>query len=205
MASSSQVVALDTLRRIHRIQAITIAWMSIEAAASLSMAWRAGSPALLAFGGDSAIELLSAVVVLWRFRDPAQNSDTERRTGGIAGALLVALAAYVTVVAAMSLFGHGEPRPTYLGVTILIAALAIMPWLVKEKRKLSASTGSATLRADAAQSGLCAYLSLIALGGLGMNAIWHVSWADPVAALVIVPIIVWEAREAIRGKACACC
>jgi len=80
-----------------------------------------------------------------------------------------------------------------------------MPWLAKEKRLLSATTGSAALRADAAQSALCAYLSLIALAGLAINAIWHAKWADPIAALVVVPLIVWEGREAMRRKACGCC
>ncbi len=119
--------------------------------------------------------------------------------------LLFALAAYVAVVSAISLFGHNEPRPTYLGIAILIAAAAIMPWLANEKRKLSAATGSAALRADAAQSGLCAYFSMIALAGVAVNTIWHVAWADPVAALAITPLIVWEGKEAIRGKACGCC
>jgi divalent metal cation (Fe/Co/Zn/Cd) transporter len=90
-------------------------------------------------------------------------------------------------------------------MVILIAAAAIMPWLAANKRKLSAATGSAALRADASQSGLCAYLSLIALVGLAVNAIWHIAWADPVAALAITPLIVWEGKEAIRGKACGCC
>jgi len=105
----------------------------------------------------------------------------------------------------MTLLGHNEPRPTFAGIAILIAASAIMPWLAKEKRLLSASTGSAALRADAAESALCAYLSVIALAGLAVNAIWRVAWADPVAALAVVPLIIWEGRQAIRGKACGCC
>ena len=80
-----------------------------------------------------------------------------------------------------------------------------MPWLAKEKRWLSGAIGSAALRADAAQSALCAYLSLIALAGLSINAMWHVKSADPTAALAILPLIVWEGREALRGKACGCC
>jgi divalent metal cation (Fe/Co/Zn/Cd) transporter len=87
----------------------------------------------------------------------------------------------------------------------LIGAAAIMPWLAKEKRRLSAITGSAALRADAAESALCAYLSVIALVGLGISTIWHIWWADPIAALVIVPLIFWEGWEAMRGKACGCC
>jgi len=179
--------------------------MSVEAAASLWAAWRARSPALLAFGGDSAIELLSAVVVLWRFRVHAVQEHAERRAAQIAGALLFVLAAYVIVASALTLLGYGEPKPTYLGIVILLAAAAVMPRLAKKKRKLSAATGSSALKADAAESSLCAYLSLIALVGLGVNAIWHVAWADPIAALVVTPLVVWEGREAIRGKACGCC
>jgi len=205
MASILRLPTQDTIRRIHRIQAITIIWMSVESAVSLWAAWMARSPALLAFGGDSVIELLSAVVVLWRFRAHATQETVERRAARIAGAFLFALAAYVLVISVMALLGYSEPKPTYLGIAILVAAAAIMPLLAKEKRKLSADTGSAALRADAAESALCAYLSLIALAGLALNAIWHVAWADPLAALALTPLIVREARGAIRGKACGCC
>jgi divalent metal cation (Fe/Co/Zn/Cd) transporter len=194
----------DNIQRIHHIQTITIVWMTIEAAVSLAAAWRARSPALLAFGGDSAIELASAVVVLWRFR-PSAWEGAERRAALIAGSLLLALAAYVIAVSVLTLLSYSEPRPTYLGIAVLIAAAAIMPWLAREKRKLSAITGSAALRADAAESSLCAYLSLIALAGLGVNAFWHITWADPIAALVAVPLILWEGRQALLGKSCRCC
>ena len=176
----------------------------MEASVSLSAAWTAHSPALLAFGGDSAIELLSAIVVLWRFRSSAQERS-EEQVARIAAALLFVLAAYVAVVSAMTILGHREAKTTYWGIAILIGAAVIMPWLAKEKRRLSGITGSPALRADAAESALCAYLSVIALVGLGINAIWHIRWADPLAALVIVPLILWEGREAMRGKACGCC
>jgi len=204
MASILPIAARDTIRRIQRIQTITIIWMSVEAAVSLSAAWIARSPALLAFGGDSGIELLSATVVLWRFRAHAVQEHAERRASRISGTLLFVLAAYVVAASALTLLGFSEPKPTFLGIAILISAASIMPWLAKEKRRLSAATGSADLRADAAESALCAYLSLIALVGLGVNAIWHAAWADPVAALVVTPLIVWEGREAIRGRACGC-
>ena len=177
----------------------------METGVSLSAAWMARSPALLAFGGDSAIELLSAIVVLWRFRAHATQEQSENLAARIAAGLLFTLAAYVALASVMTILGHSEPKTTYLGIAILIAAAAIMPWLAKEKRKLSAITGSATLRADAAESALCAYLSIVALVGLGVNAIWHLSWADPIAALVIVPFILREGWEAMRGKACDCC
>ena len=115
------------------------------------------------------------------------------------------LAAHVAITSVASLLGYSDPKTTFLGIAILVAAAAVMPWLAKEKRRLSGATGSAALRADAAQSALCAYLSLIALAGLAINAVWHVKWADPIAALVILPLIVWEGREAMRGRACGCC
>jgi len=205
MASVLQIATPDAIQRIRRVQTVTIAWMSVEAVVSLFAAWRASSPALLAFGGDSAIELFSALVVLWRFGASAAHGDAERRAARVAGTLLFALAAYVAVISVTSLLGYSEPKPTLLGIAILVAAAVVMPWLAKEKRWLSGATGSAALRADAAQSALCAYLSLIALAGLAINAIWRVRWADPIAALALLPLIVWEGREAMRGKACGCC
>jgi divalent metal cation (Fe/Co/Zn/Cd) transporter len=204
MESVLQVPRRDTTQLIQRIQTVTILWMTVEASVSLSAAWMARSPALLAFGGDSAIELLSAAAVLWRFRSSAQERS-EKQVARIAAALLFMLAANVAVISVLTLLGHREAKTTYLGIGILIGAAAIMPWLAKEKRRLSAITGSAALRADAAESALCAYLSVIALVGLGINAIWHIWWADPIAALVIVPLILWDGWEAMRGKACGCC
>lgn len=205
MSSISQVAGQNTLRRIQQIQAITIVWLSVEAGVSLAAAWAARSPALLAFGGDSAVELLSATVVLWRFRTNLAQDRAERNAARVAGALLFALTAYVIAVSAMSLLGQNPPRPSHVGIGILIAAAIVMPWLAKAKQKLSAATGSAALRADAAQSGLCAYLSLIALLGLAVNATWHIAWADPIAALAVTPLMLWEGKEAMRGKACNCC
>jgi divalent metal cation (Fe/Co/Zn/Cd) transporter len=118
--------------------------------------------------------------------------------------LLFVLAASVVAVSVIALIGYSEPKATLLGIAILIAAAAFMPLLAREKRRLSAQTGSAALRADAAESALCAYLSLIALVGLAANAAWRVPWADSVAALAIVPVVLWEGREALRGKACDC-
>jgi divalent metal cation (Fe/Co/Zn/Cd) transporter len=198
------IVTQSTVRLIRRIQAITITWMTIEALLSLWSAWKADSPAMVAFGGDSAIELLSAVVVLWRFRHRA-SEDAEKRAARIAGGLLFVLAACVILVSAMSLAGYSEPKPSYLGIAVLAMAALIMPWLAREKRRLSAATGSAALRADAAESTICFYLSIIALAGLAAHAFFHMRWADPVAALAIIPFIVFEGREAIRGRACGCC
>jgi divalent metal cation (Fe/Co/Zn/Cd) transporter len=122
-------VPTDAARRIHRVQVITIFWMSVEAAVSLFAAWRARSPALLAFGGDSAIELTSAVVVLWRFRTNGTQEHAERRAARIAGILLFTVAACVVATSVMALLGYGEPKPTFLGIAILAAAAVFMPLL----------------------------------------------------------------------------
>lgn len=129
----------------------------------------------------------------------------EGRAAQITGALLFVLALFVAAASTMTLLGYSEPALSYAGVAILLAAVAIMPWLAREKRRLSTATGSAALRADAAESMWCAYLSLIALMGLAAHAIWGVAWADPAAALAITPLIVWEGHATIRGKAGVCC
>jgi divalent metal cation (Fe/Co/Zn/Cd) transporter len=111
----------------------------------------------------------------------------------------------VVAASVMALFGYSQPKPSILGIALLIAAALFMPLLGREKRRLSVVTNSAALRADAAESALCGYLSLIALLGLVVNSLWHVTWADPVSALAIIPLVLWEGREAMRGKSCECC
>jgi divalent metal cation (Fe/Co/Zn/Cd) transporter len=191
-------------QRIHVVQAITIGWMALEAGVSLLAAWTARSPALLAFGGDSLVELVSALVVLWRFTTRTKQENAERVAAQTAGVLLFVLGVFVVFSSVRTLLGHNNPSPSVLGICVLVAAVIIMPWLGKEKRRLSTLTGSAALRADAAQANLCAYLALVALVGLSANAIWQISWADPITALAVVPFIGYEGVEAIRGRPCAC-
>jgi divalent metal cation (Fe/Co/Zn/Cd) transporter len=193
---------LETTRRVIRIQALTLVWMTVEAAVSLGAAWMARSPALLGFGGDSAVELLSATVVLWRFCSPSGGDHAERKAARLAGGLLFVLAAFVALASVLALLGHVEARPSPIGIVVLIIAAVVMPWLANQKRQLSAATASAALRADAAESAVCGYLALIALAGLVVNAIWKVSWADPVAALILLPLILREGWEAMNGKPC---
>ena len=178
--------------------------MACEATASLLAAWFARSPALVAFGGDSLIELLSASVVLWRFTSRSAEERAEQKAARIAGVLLCVLTTYVVVISALTLLGYQEAKPSPFGICVLIAAAVIMPLLAREKRKLSAATGSAALRADAAESSLCGYLALIALAGLLVNYLWNVGRADSIAALALVPFILYEAGEALRGKPCVC-
>lgn len=202
VASPPKTLAPEIAPRVIRIQAFTLVWMIAEAAVSLGAAWAARSPALFGFGGDSVVELLSAVVVLRRFYRPAHEAHSEKRAAKIAGGLLFALAGFVALAAVLTLLGHAEPRPSPVGIALLILAAVVMPWLARQKRRLSAATGSAALRADAAESAVCGYLALIALVGLVANAIWKVSWADPVAALTLLPLIVREGWESMKGRPC---
>jgi divalent metal cation (Fe/Co/Zn/Cd) transporter len=202
MSAEENSTPPEVLQRIQWIQTLTLIWMTVEAAVSLAAAWTARSPALLAFGGDSVVELLSAAVVFRRFYVPSQPARAEERAGRIAGGLLFVLAALVVTTSVLTLLGHVEAQPSYIGIALLVLAAMIMPWLAAQKRQLSIATGSAALRADAAESAVCGYLALIALAGLAANALWRVRWADPVAALALLPLILREAWEAWKGNAC---
>jgi divalent metal cation (Fe/Co/Zn/Cd) transporter len=202
MPQVANSLAPETTRRVVWIQSLTLIWMAVEASVSLGAAWMARSPTLLGFGGDSAVELLSAAVVLWRFYSPSRGDHAERQAARIAGSLLFVLAPFVALTSVLALLGHVEAHSSPIGIVVLILAAVVMPWLAKQKRKLSAATASASLRADAAESAVCGYLALIALMGLAVNAVWKVSWADPVAALALLPLIVREGWEAMKGKPC---
>ncbi|MHB8735537.1 MAG: cation transporter [Terriglobales bacterium] len=194
----------DLQRSVLRLQTLTLVWMSLEAGLSLFTAYRACSIALLGFGGDSGVELLSALLVVARFL-PGRRRVSERMAGRLAGALLFAVAGLVVVGAGWALSGHLDPAPSRLGMAVLLAAALFMPWLARKKRRLAVATGSVALRADAMQSSLCAYLAWIALAGLLLNARWSLAWADPAAGLLLVPLILKEGREAWRGNPCGCC
>jgi divalent metal cation (Fe/Co/Zn/Cd) transporter len=192
------------LRRVVRLQVLTIVWMSIEAIVALVAAWTARSPALLGFGGDSAIELFSAIIVLWRFRSKPDSAVAEKLAARVAGGLLFFVAAFVIVSSGLSLLGYREPQPSFAGIILLIVAAIGMPWLASQKRKLATQVASASLRADVTESALCGYLSLIALAGLLANLILHAPWADPIAALALVPLITREGWEAIHASRHCC-
>ncbi|MGA7921614.1 MAG: hypothetical protein WCA38_18285, partial [Candidatus Acidiferrales bacterium] len=166
METSPKTFPLETTRHIVLIQAVTLAWMSVEAVVSLAAAWTARSPALLGFGGDSAVELLSATVVFWFLYSPSRGDHAEQRAAKIASGLLFVLAAFVALTSVLSLLGRVEARRSPIGIVVLILAALVMPWLAKQKQQLSAATGSAPLRADAAESIVCGYLALTALVGL---------------------------------------
>ncbi len=195
--------ATDTNRIIKRLQVITICWMLIECSVALTAAWRAHSPALLAFGSDSSVELLSAVVVLLQFTSIWKVST--ERAARLAGVLLFLLAGIVAVISVSAMLLRVEPDTSRLGMCVTIVALTIMPILSRAKRKTANLTGNRALAADAVQSATCAYLAGLTLVGLILNATLHIRWVDPLAALFAIPIIVIEARRALRGEVCGCC
>ncbi len=200
-ATSSELP--DVSRRVLQLQVLTIVWMTVEAVVSLGSAWSSHSPALFAFGGDSLIELLSAAVVFWRFRFELN----EARAARIAGVLLFALAGLVMLTSLLNLLGYREAQRSLVGIGILLAAAVAMPWLASRKRKLAVVTSSAALKADAAESALCGYMAWIALAGLMINAIGGKSWADPVAAVALTPLVLREGWIAVHSSklACDCC
>ena len=187
-------------RQIMRLQLITLIWMVVECAIALVSAWRARSPVLLAFGADSLIELLSALVVLLQFV-PRLALSTARATR-LAGILLFVLAAVITISSALALSRHVQPETSWIGIGLTIAALVIMPLLSSAKRRIGKTARNAALTADAVQSATCAYLAGITLAGLVFNAVLHIRWIDPVAALVAVPVICLEGKKALRGEEC---
>ena len=188
---------------IVRLQVVTLVWMLVECGVSLSAAATAHSPALLAFGSDSFVELLSATVVLLQFM-PSFPLD-KRRASQIAGALLFSLAAVVALSATLAIAHGVHPSTSIAGIAITIAALVGMPILARKKHAVARATNNRALAADAVQSATCAYLAGVTLLGLASNAVFHLPWIDSAAALIAIPILVVEGRRATRGESCGCC
>jgi divalent metal cation (Fe/Co/Zn/Cd) transporter len=187
---------------IRTIQFITIAWMCVELTVAMIAGLRASSVALTAFAGDSAIELLSAAVVLRRFHLGAVAEKNAARMNAV---LLYVLAGYIVITSILSLVSNAfRPNPSLLGIGLLMVAAIIMPLLGAAKKRFAAKSGSAALKADAAQSNICAYMSWIALAGLIVNAAFHLPWADSLAALLLLPLVLQEANEARKGEVCSC-
>jgi divalent metal cation (Fe/Co/Zn/Cd) transporter len=185
------------------LQGITLVWMLIECAVSLYAAHSAHSAALLAFGADSLVELLSATVTLLSFVPsiPTSKNQASRR----AGLLLFVLAGVVVITTGLSLRYGIRPEASCVGIGITVAALIVMPVLAWLKRKAARTTNNRALAADAVQSATCAYLAGITLIGLGINAAFRIHWVDWVAALAATPILIIEGRKAMRGESCGCC
>ena len=165
----------------------------------------AGSIALVGFGADSVIEVTSSVAALFRLHrdvDPARREHAERIAVRVVGWSFLALAAYIVVDAGHALIVHEVPAKSLPGLVITVLSVTVMPVLAKAKRRVAQALGSRALIADAKQTSLCAYLSVIVLAGLLINALFGWWWADPVAALAMVPIIAKEGIEGARGERC---
>lgn len=184
------------------LQGITLVWMILECGVALWSAIKTHSPALLAFGADSLVELLSASVVLLQFTPRMRLKEAQ--AARIAGVLLYVLAAVVMAIAVSTLTLGAKPEASIPGIVITALALVVMPLLAWQKRRVAHRRGDAAMAADAVQSATCAYLAVITLIGLAVNAAWHIAWMDSAAAIVAVPVIVVEARRAMRGKSCGC-
>src|SRR6516162_4328749 len=181
-----------------RLEKITIVWMVVEAAAAVGAGIVAHSLLLVAFGIDSAIELASGIVVFKRFRVEAE--QIERRTARIAGYLLLLLSVYVTVQAIVGLVNRHAAETSPIGIGVAVIAAVAMPVLARAKRRVADTINSRSLRADAMETLTCGYVSWILLVGLALNAATHWWWIDSAASLVIVPLLIREAFEAISGE-----
>jgi divalent metal cation (Fe/Co/Zn/Cd) transporter len=187
---------------------VTLAYNLVEAGLSLWAGLSARSVVLVGFGLDSVIECAAAGVLLWRLRLESRGVDeravelAERRVHRFVGASFFALAAYVVGQAGWTLTGGEAPAESLLGILIAVASLIIMPLVAWGKLRAAREIGSGALRAEAKETLACSYLSFSMLLGLGANALWGFWWADPVAALAMVPWLIREGREGFEDGCC---
>jgi divalent metal cation (Fe/Co/Zn/Cd) transporter len=193
------------VRRGRNLEYLTIGYNSTEGLISILLGVLAGSIALIGFGFDSVIEVTSGAALLWRLHadvDPKRRERLEVMSLRIVGVCFLALALYVAYDSLQSLVAHKVPERSLLGIFLATLSLIVMPLLARAKRTVAHGIGSRALTADAKQTDLCAYLSAILLSGLLLNALFGWWWADPIAALVMVPLIVREGTAALRGDSC---
>ncbi|HEX4899875.1 MAG TPA: cation transporter [Pyrinomonadaceae bacterium] len=204
---SSEVLRSESLRRGRVLEYLTIIWNLLEGIVSVGAGLLAGSIALVGFGFDSFIESLSGGALLWRLHldAPERRERAEYIALKLVGISFLLLAAYVAFDAIKSLIQREPPEASYIGIGIAALSLVVMPFLARAKSKVAGELNSRALQADSRQTDICAYLSAILLGGLLLNAIFGFWWADPVAALVMTPIIAREGIEALRGETCDDC
>ena len=191
------------VRRGLKLNYATIAYNVVEAIVSLAAGIVAGSVALVGFGIDSVIEVTASGAAQWRLRadvDHVRRERVERITVRVIGWSFLGLAIYVTLDSIMSLWFRERPDRSMLGTVILALSVVVMPVLARAKRHVARALGSAALQADATQTSLCAYLSVIALVGVALNALAGWWWCDPAAALAMVPIIAKEGVDGVRAK-----
>ena len=192
-------------RRGSRLEYFTIVWNSLEGGVALVAGWMAGSIALVGFGVDSFIEVTSGAALLWRMSadaDVERRERYEKRALRIVGLSFVGLVAYVGYESLSDLLQKHAPERSIPGVVLACVSLVIMPLLSRAKRKVGNALGSSAMNADAKQTEFCAYLSAILLIGLLLNTLFGLWWADPIAALVMAPIIANEGIQRLGGKPC---
>jgi divalent metal cation (Fe/Co/Zn/Cd) transporter len=201
---SEQVIDRGVLiRRGKLLEYFTIGWNLLEAVVAVGSGLLAGSIALVGFGIDSLIESLSGSILLWRLAD---ESDTrEKLAVRLVGASFLILAAYVAFDAIKSLIYQETPEASYVGIGLALVSIIVMPFLARAKKDVGQKLNSRAMVSDSKQTNLCAYLSVILLGGLILNALFGWWWADPMAALIMIPIIVKEGIEGLRGETCDDC
>lgn len=200
-----KTVRAANILRGRRLEYFTIAWNCLESVIAVGSGLIVGSIALVGFGVDSLIESSSAAALLWRLRDGEKGDGREQAALKLVGFSFLLLAAYVAFNAIKSLIRREPPEASYIGIALALLSLVVMPVLARRKRKVAARLNSRALQADSKQTDICAYLSAILLGGLSLNALFAWWWADPLAALMMVPIIAKEGVEALRGKTCCDC
>jgi divalent metal cation (Fe/Co/Zn/Cd) transporter len=199
-------VALERVALVRRglfLNYLTIGYNVVEAVVSLAAGLVSGSVALVGFGVDSAIEVTASAAAQWRLRvehHEGRRAQVEGRTRQIISGCFLVLAVYVGADAASALWNRETPDRSFAGLGILTLSLIVMPWLARLKRVVARALSSRALQADATQTSLCAYLSAIALVGVGLNALLDWWWADPVAALAMTPIILREGITGLRGQ-----
>ena len=203
MTASAVPTREQAVRRGQWLTWTTIAYNSLEALLSIAAGLVAGSVALVGFGFDSVIELSSSLAGLWRLQadaSPAQRARVERQALRLIGICFLVLAAYVLIDASRTLLAGDRPNESIIGIVVAAGSLVVMPVLARAKRRIAAQLTSSALTAEARQTEICTYLSAILLGGLVLNALLSWWWADPVAALAMVPLIGYEGLEAVRGR-----
>jgi divalent metal cation (Fe/Co/Zn/Cd) transporter len=195
----------DLVRQGQQLEYFTIAYNSAEGLVSIVAGLIAGSVSLVGFGLDSIIEVASGAAMLWRLHhdlDHSRREQVERTTLRIVGWCFLALALYIAYQSGSTLILHESPERSIPGIIVAAVSVVVMPLLARAKRRVAAGIESGALKADSRQADFCTYLSAILLGGLLLNALLGWWWADPVAGIVMVPIIAKEAVDGIRGKAC---
>ena len=194
----------ELVKQGRLLEYFTIAWNLLEGVVSVAAGILAGSVALVGFGFDSFIESASGGALLWRLHldRPERREQAERMALKFVGVSFLLLAAYVAVDGIKSLIRREAPEATFLGIAIAAVSLLVMPMLARAKRRIAREIHSHALEADARQTDICMYLSAILLGGLLLNALFGWWWADPLAALAMIPIVLKEGIQALRGEAC---